>query len=213
VGTYALLGLETQLRAMFLATIALHPHREEGESWTVQSSRISNSFHIMLLSLVPTFATLMLLATSLLVRAEDLPVCDIQINQDGVIKVEDIQKLHNCRTKRFPVSLQNGFTNDLGHYTGSWKNGKRDGQGAMTDWMSVGMTSSWTNDRPSNGLASRNSCMSRTHGYIYEGRFFSFTLPLDWLAGVTSEWGLSWVAEAFSVLGSGTQFMLSAILD
>ena len=167
----------------------------------------------MLRSLVPSFAISTLLAISLLVRAEDLSVCDIQINQDGVIKVEDIQKLHNCPTNRFPVSQQNGFTNDLGHYTGSWKNGKRDGQGAMTDWISLGMTSSWTNDRPSNGLASRNSCMSRTYGYIYEGRFFSFTLPLDWLAGVTSTWGLSWLAEAFSVLASGTKSMLSVILD
>jgi hypothetical protein len=154
-----------------------------------------------------------LLAAVLPARAEGLPLCEVQAKEDEAFSPEDIQKLHNCRTVRFPITLQNGFTNDLGQYTGSWKNGKRDGQGAMRNWISMSMTSSWKNDRPSNGLAARSSCTRRTHGYVYNGRFFSFTLPIDWLATVSSSWGLSWVAEAFSELGSVTQSLLAVVLD
>ena len=167
----------------------------------------------MVRNIVHTFAVLMLLASSPLLRADELPLCAVQFREDEVISSADIQKLHNCRTRRFPITLENGFANDLGHYSGTWKNGKRDGNGTMTNWMSMGMTSSWKNDRPSNGLASYGGCTSRTHGYVYNGRFLSFTLPIDWLAAVTRDWGLSWFAEAFSALGSVIQSVFSVVLD
>jgi hypothetical protein len=163
--------------------------------------------------LVQTIGILMLLTTLVPVCAEELPLCAVQVKEDEAVSPEDIQKLHNCRTVRFPITLQNGFANDLGHYTGSWKNGKRDGQGAMRNWISMGMTSNWKDDRPSNGLAAFSTCTSRTHGYVYNGRFFSFTWPIDWLATVSSSLGLSWVAEAFSELGSVTQSLLAVVLD
>ncbi len=155
----------------------------------------------------------MLLTSAMLVRSEELPVCDVRINADEVVRAEDIAKLHNCRTRRFPISAENGFTNDLGYYSGSWKNGKRDGQGAMTNWLSMGLTSSWKNDRPSNGLAYSSSCSSQTHGYVYNGKFFNFTLPLDWLVEVTRNWGLSWLSSMFASLGTSIQSMLSAVFD
>lgn len=164
-------------------------------------------------NIVHTFTVLMLLASSPLLQADELPLCVVQFREDLMISSADIQKLHNCRTRRFPITLENGFTNDLGHYTGTWKNGKREGKGTMTDWISMGMTTSWENDRPSNGLASRSSCTRRTHGYVYNGRFLSFTLPIDWLAAVTRDWGLSWFAEAFSALGSVIQSVFSVVLD
>jgi hypothetical protein len=160
-----------------------------------------------------TLVCLALVTSATLVRSEELPKCDVQINEDEVVRTEDITKLHNCRTRRFPITLENGFTNDLGHYTGSWKNGKREGEGTMTNWISMGMTTRWENDRPSNGLASLNSCTSRTHGYVYNGRFLSFTLPIDWLARVTQDWGLSWLAELLFGIAGLTQSLLSVVLD
>jgi len=162
-------------------------------------------------NIAQTFATLMLLATSPLVHGDDIPLCAVQFMEDDVISSADIQMLHNCRTRRFPVTLENGFTNDLGHYTGTWKHGKRDGQGAMTNWISMGMTSSWKNDRPSNGLAYFSSCTSQTYGYVYNSSFYSFTLPLDWLARVTWDWDVSWLSYIFSALASGIQALLSLI--
>ncbi len=159
-----------------------------------------------------TLVCLALVTSATLDRSEELPVCDVQINEDEVVGAEDIPKLHNCRTRRFPITLENGFTNDLGYYSGTWKHGKRDGQGAMTNWISLGMTSSWKDDRPSNGLASLSSCTSRTHGYVYNGKFLSFTSPIDWLAAATRDWGLSWLSYIFSALASGIQALLSVIL-
>ncbi len=160
-----------------------------------------------------TLVCLALVTSATLVRSEELPVCDVQINEDEVVRAEDIPKLHNCRTRRFPITLENGFTNDLGHYTGTWKNGKRDGEGTLTNWISMSMTARWENDRPSNGLASYGGCTSRTHGYVYNGRFLSFTSPIDWLAAVTRNWGLSWLAEVLYGIGAATQSLLSVILD
>jgi len=156
-------------------------------------------------------AILMLLATSL-VTGNEIPVCDVQSNNDEVVRAEDIQKLHNCRTKRFPISLQNGFTHDLGQYTGSWVNGKREGLGSVASWISTGMTSSWKNDYPSNGLASFSSCTSQTYGYIYNREFFSFTLLLDWLIKLTSKWDLPLLPEIFSTLRWFVELILSAAL-
>jgi hypothetical protein len=158
-------------------------------------------------------AILMLLVTSPLVHCDEMPWCAVHFREDERISPADIQKLHNCRTKRFPITLENGFINDLGHYTGTWKNGKRDGKGTMTNWISMDMTTSWKNDRPSNGLASLSSCTSRTHGYVYNGSFLSFTVPIDWLATVTWGWGLYWLAEALYGFGAVTQSLLSVILD
>ena len=157
----------------------------------------------------PIFAILMLLATSL-VHGVELPLCDVHINNDVVVRAEDIQKLNNCRTKRFPISLQNGFTHDLGQYTGSWVNGKREGLGSVSSWISTGMTSSWKNDYPTNGLASFSSCTSQTYGYIHNREFFSFTLPLDWLIKLTSKWDLPLLPEIFSTLRWLVELFLSA---
>ena len=162
-------------------------------------------------NIVHMFAVLMLFASSPLLRADELPLCAVQFREDEAISSADIQKLHNCRTRRFPITLENGFTNDLGQYTGTWKNGKRDGEGTLTNWISMSMTARWENDRPSNGLASYGGCTSRKHGYVYNGRFFSFTLPIDWLAVTTRGWGLSWLADAFSVLSSDIQALLPLI--
>jgi hypothetical protein len=164
-------------------------------------------------NIVHVFSVLMLLASSPLLRADELPLCAVQFREDEAISSADIQKLHNCRTRRFPITLENGFTNDLGHYTGTWKNGKRDGEGTTTNWISIGMTSRWENDRPSNGLASYGGCTSRTHGYIYNGRFLSFTLPIDWLAAVSRDWGLTWLAEVLFGTAGLTQSLLSVVLD
>lgn len=164
-------------------------------------------------NLVQSFAVLILLLVVLPVRADELPMCAVQIKEDDAVSSADIQKLHNCRTVRFPITLENGFTNDLGHYTGSWKNGKRHGKGAMTNWISMGMTSSWENDLPSNGLASYGGCISRKYGYIYNGRFLSFTLPIDWLAATTKDWGLSWLSEVLYGIAGLMQSLLSVILN
>ncbi len=180
---------------------------------SARQTHLSGSLKLWSETLFKRFAVLILLATSPMVHADDMPLCAVQIREDEVISSADIQKLHNCRTRRFPITLENGFANDLGHYSGTWKNGKRDGKGTMTNWMSMGMTSSWKNDRPSNGLASYGGCTSRTHGYVYNGRFFSFTLPIDWLAGVTRDWGFSWLAEVLYGIGAVTQSLLSFILD
>ena len=159
-----------------------------------------------------TLVCLALVTNATLVCSEELPLCDVRINADEVVRAEDIPKLHNCHTRRFPVTAENGFTNDLGYYSGTWKHGKRDGKGAMTTWLSLGMTSSWKNDRPSDGLAYFSSCTSQTYGYVYNSSFYSFTLPLDWLARVTWDWDVSWLSYIFSALASGIQALLSVIL-
>ena len=154
-----------------------------------------------------------LLFTTANAAGDVLPLCNVKPNQDDVINIEDRKRLHNCRTKRFPISLQNGFKNDLGYYTGSWKNGQREGRGTTTDWLSFGITTTWKNDSPSNGLAFMRSCMTQTNGYLLNGRFISFTQPLSWLAETMNRLEITWMAGAIYALESAIQFVLSSVLN
>jgi hypothetical protein len=157
--------------------------------------------------------TSILLFTTVNAADNELPLCDVKPNQDDVINIEDRKRLHNCRTKRFPISRQNGFKNDLGFYTGSWKNGQREGRGTTTDWLSFGITTNWKNDSPTNGLAFMRSCMTQTNGYVLNGRFISFTQPLSWLATLIENLEITWLAEAISALESTIQFVISEVLN
>lgn len=167
----------------------------------------------MSLKISQVLAILVLVATSSLVRSDELPMCDVDISNDEVVKPADIQKLHNCRTRWFPITLENGFTHDLGKYTGSWVNGKREGRGSVISWISTGMTVNWKNDYPINGFASFSSCMSRTYGYVYNQKFYSFTLPLDWLIRLTNKWDLPLLTEIFYSLRGMVESILSVALN